>query len=107
MLKDYVLIYLAAAQRTPTISYITQEQIKDIGEVVEFQCSVQYAQEYPVLWIKVNKDNRGDYVTLTSNAGLIIKDSRFSVKYQTETSTYHLQVKHNLFRPTVSVLLRK
>lgn len=46
------MILLANGQRTPTISYISQEQIKDIGGTVELQCSVQYAKEYPVLWVK-------------------------------------------------------
>lgn len=35
---------LTNAQRTPSISYISQEQIKDIGGTVELDCSVQYAR---------------------------------------------------------------
>ncbi|XP_011343562.1 lachesin isoform X2 [Ooceraea biroi] len=82
-----------AAQRTPTISYISQEQIKDIGETVELQCSVQYAQEYPILWIKVNKENVHEQVALSTGTALIIRDSRFSLRYDTATTTYILQVK--------------
>jgi hypothetical protein len=81
-----------AAQRTPTISYISQEQIKDIGETVELQCSVQYAQEYPILWIKVNKENVHEQVALSTGTALIIRDSRFSLKYDTASTTYILQV---------------
>ncbi len=35
---------LCNAQRTPSISYISQEQIKDIGGTVELDCSVQYSR---------------------------------------------------------------
>jgi len=89
-----------AAQRTPTISYISQEQIKDIGETVELQCSVQYAQEYPILWIKVNKENVHEQVALSTGTALIIRDSRFSLKYDTASTTYILQVGLSR-RPTV------
>lgn len=85
-----------AAQRTPTISYISQEQIKDIGETVELQCSVQYAQEYPILWIKVNKETVHEQVALSTGTALIIRDSRFSLKYDTASTTYILQVRSRL-----------
>ena len=80
------------SQRTPTISYISQEQIKNIGETAEFQCSVQYSQDYPVLWIKVNK-YRGYQLPISTNTALIIRDSRFSLRSDTASSTYTLQVK--------------
>ncbi|XP_025160650.1 lachesin isoform X2 [Harpegnathos saltator] len=79
--------------RTPTISYITQEQVKDIGEIVELQCSVQYAEDYPVLWIKMNKQSGHDQVALSTGTALIIKDSRFSLKHDPSSSTYTLQIK--------------
>ncbi|XP_044017946.1 lachesin isoform X2 [Aphidius gifuensis] len=79
-------------QRTPTISYISQEQIKDIGGTVELQCSVQYGQDYPVLWIKANKGGL-DQLPLSTRTSLIIRDSRFALRYDTATSTYTLQIK--------------
>lgn len=77
------------AQRTPTISYITQEQIKDIGGAVEFECSVQYATDYSVVWIKYGSDP----VFLSTGSTLVIKDSRFSLRYDPKSSTYKLQIK--------------
>lgn len=100
-----------AAQRTPTISYISQEQIKDIGETVEMQCSVQYGQDYPVLWIKVNKESVHEQVALSTGTALIIRDSRFALKYDTASSTYILQVRlhwmflikiHSLFKSLIT-----
>lgn len=76
-------------QRSPTISYITQEQIKDIGGTVEFDCSVQFAKEYSVFWIKTDSDS----VFLSTGSTLVIKDSRFSLRYDPNSSTYKLQIK--------------
>ncbi|KAI8039614.1 hypothetical protein M5D96_007034 [Drosophila gunungcola] len=84
-----VIIHQTRAQRTPTISYITQEQIKDIGGTVEFDCSVQYAKEYNVLFLKTDSDP----VFLSTGSTLVIKDSRFSLRYDPNSSTYKLQIK--------------
>ncbi|OXU21667.1 hypothetical protein TSAR_011671 [Trichomalopsis sarcophagae] len=86
------LMHSVYSQRTPTISYISQEQIKDIGGTVEFVCSVQYSQDYPVLWIKVNK-NREDQLPISTNTALIIRDSRFAIRSDPSSSTYTLQIK--------------
>uniref|UniRef100_A0A1A9W9Q4 Ig-like domain-containing protein n=1 Tax=Glossina brevipalpis TaxID=37001 RepID=A0A1A9W9Q4_9MUSC len=77
------------AQRTPTISYISQEQIKDIGGTVEFECSVQYAKDYSVQWTKTD----GEPVFLSSGSTLVIRDSRFALRYEPSASTYRLQIK--------------
>ncbi|XP_024936712.1 lachesin isoform X2 [Cephus cinctus] len=84
---------IVSCQRTPTISYISQEQIKDIGDTVELLCSVQYGQEYPVLWIKFNKEGGSDQLPLSSGTSLIVRDSRFALRYDTASSTYTLQIK--------------
>uniref|UniRef100_A0AAG5D6L7 Ig-like domain-containing protein n=1 Tax=Anopheles atroparvus TaxID=41427 RepID=A0AAG5D6L7_ANOAO len=80
------------AQRTPTISYITQEQIKDIGGTVELECSVLYASDYSVHWIKTSND-RSDVVFLSTGSSLVLKDSRFSLRYDLSSSSYTLQIK--------------
>jgi hypothetical protein len=39
-------------ERRPTISFITQPEIvADIGDEIEIKCSVQYAQDFPVIWL--------------------------------------------------------
>lgn len=80
------------AQRTPSISHITQEQIKDIGGTVELECSVQYAKEYTVLWTKTLNE-RSDSVFLSTGSSLVIKDSRFALRHDPSSSTYTLQIK--------------
>uniref|UniRef100_A0A1Y9IVE3 Ig-like domain-containing protein n=1 Tax=Anopheles minimus TaxID=112268 RepID=A0A1Y9IVE3_9DIPT len=79
-------------QRTPTISYITQEQIKDIGGTVELECSVLYANDYSVHWVKTSSD-RSDVVFLSTGSSLVLKDSRFSLRYDLSSTSYTLQIK--------------
>ncbi|KOX69521.1 Lachesin [Melipona quadrifasciata] len=77
----------------PTISYISQEQIKDIGETVEFRCSVLYAPDFPVVWTKINKNVANDQLPLSHGSTLIIRDTRFALKYDDALSTFRLQIK--------------
>lgn len=88
-----LLPVVCLAQRTPSISHITQEQIKDIGGTVELECSVQYAKEYTVLWTKTMHDRGTDTVFLSTGSSLVIKDSRFALRYDPASSTYTLQIK--------------
>lgn len=88
-----LLPFACLAQRTPSISHITQEQIKDIGGTVELECSVQYAKEYTVLWTKTMHDRATDTVFLSTGSSLVIKDSRFALRYDPASSTYTLQIK--------------
>ncbi|CAG9135084.1 unnamed protein product [Plutella xylostella] len=81
------------AQRTPTISHITQEQIRDIGGQVDLDCSVHYAQEYPVLWVKYDRHKSVESLPLSTNSGLIIKDSRFSLRFDVASATYTLSIR--------------
>ena len=51
----------SALDRRPTISFITQPEIvADIGGRVEMLCSVQYAQDYPVIWMKLDQVDRNN-----------------------------------------------
>lgn len=87
------VFYLGNAQRSPTISYITQQQIKDIGGTVELLCSVQYTQDYSVLWIKADPNGGTNSLPISTGSSLILHDSRFAIRYDTASSTYTLQIK--------------
>ncbi|XP_023024885.1 lachesin [Leptinotarsa decemlineata] len=86
-------INIALAQRSPTISYITQTQIKDIGGTVELSCSVQYTADYSVIWMKVDKNQNSYSLPISTGSSLILHDSRFSLRYDPSSSTYVLQIK--------------
>lgn len=59
------------SQRLPFIPYISQEQIKEIGETVELECSTQYTQRYSVVWVKTERDP-ADLIVLSAGTSLVI-----------------------------------
>ncbi len=86
------VVDLGNAQRTPTISYVTPPIVTKIGGTIEMDCSVLYATEYPILWVKLpshcsvdraNYDIRSQIsdsctpVPLSSGSALIVRDNRF------------------------------
>jgi neuronal growth regulator 1 len=86
-----VIYFLVLCEQKPFISHVSKEKIKEIGEEVEFNCTVQNTQDYPVLWIKFDKD-RLDRAPLSSNNFMIVRDKRISVNFDSVTSTYSLKV---------------
>lgn len=66
----------------------------DIGGTVDLECSVQYAEEYPVLWVKKGTEGTQD-LPISTNTALIVRDSRYALRHDRQSSTYILQV--NLF----------
>ncbi|XP_050426055.1 lachesin [Adelges cooleyi] len=86
-------ILLVLSQRTPTISHITQKPIKDIGGTAELTCSVLYAQDFPVLWVKIDRAKVTEPVVLSTGSTLIIKDSRFALRQDIDSTSYTLQIK--------------
>lgn len=102
------LAFLVQGQRTPTISYISASMRTKQGGTIEMDCSTLYATEYPILWVKLPGDGCTDRknfdfrssvadtctpVPLSSGSALIVRDNRFSMRYDTASSTYTLQIK--------------
>lgn len=54
-------------------------------------CSVLYGLEYPVLWMKQSQG--APPIPLSESSSLIIRDNRFSLRYDTASATYTLQLK--------------
>lgn len=87
-------ICLTQAERTPTIIGITENQIRNIGGTIELSCSVLYSTGYPVLWMKVDRERPGnDPLIISSDSTPLISDSRFSLRYDTSSTTYTLQIR--------------
>jgi len=82
---------LGSGQRTPTISYVTPNISTTRSSTIDMECSVLWATEYPVLWMKIDKD--GKPIPLASGSSLIIRDHRFAMRYDTASATYTLQLK--------------
>jgi len=86
------VLEIAFGQQNPTISYISKERVVDIGDSVELECSVQYAQAYPVLWLRT-KPGRPDSTVFVSKSGtVVVPDTRFTVKHDEETSSFKLMI---------------
>ncbi|XP_028967132.1 lachesin [Galendromus occidentalis] len=79
----------ALAQQQPTISYISQPKTVSIGDTVDLDCSVQYAYDFPVLWVKVKND---DVMFISTGSSQIVPDQRFSIRHDATTSSYTLQI---------------
>jgi len=90
--KCLFLFFVVSSQRTPIITHITQKPIKDIGDTVELTCSVLYAREFPVLWVKVASN---DINVISNGYAIVIKDSRFSSNQDIDHDSYTLKVPIN------------
>merc|ERR1712141_718291 len=87
---------ILAQDRRPTISFITQPEIvTDIGATAEMECSVQYAQDYPVIWMKLDEDDGtgNNDLPITSGTTLILTNERFNIDLDKATSTYKLRIR--------------
>eukprot|EP00088_Acartia_fossae_P053768 TRINITY_DN6136_c0_g1_i2.p1 TRINITY_DN6136_c0_g1~~TRINITY_DN6136_c0_g1_i2.p1 ORF type:complete len:368 (+),score=34.98 TRINITY_DN6136_c0_g1_i2:44-1147(+) len=83
-----------AQDRRPTISFITQPEIvTDIGGDIEMKCTVNYASDYPVLWMKLDSIDRSNDLLITKGTTIILKDPRFSVDLDKSTHTYTLTIR--------------
>ena len=70
-----LLLGLSSAQRTPTISYISPPVITKTGGTIEMDCSVLYATEYPVLWVKFLAEQK---ILLTNLPKMTLKVRKFT-----------------------------
>ena len=80
------------AVRTPTISWITKEQVVDIGASVQLDCSVQYSIDFLVLWLKKATADTQD-LPISNGPSIIPRELRFSLRHDTGSSTYILRVR--------------
>ncbi|XP_055952989.1 lachesin-like [Argiope bruennichi] len=81
---------IVLGQQNPSISYITKEQYANIGDTIDLHCSVHYASQFPVLWVKI--DDKGHTSIISSGSSQIIPDQRYSIRHDEASSTYTLQI---------------
>ncbi|XP_071040811.1 lachesin [Parasteatoda tepidariorum] len=80
------------SQRSPTISFISQEKVVDVGDTVELECQVQYAEDYSVVWVKTNPDQPSDQLFISSNTNQIVPGERYAIRFKDDTKTYVLKI---------------
>jgi neuronal growth regulator 1 len=86
------IVSLCAAQRSPSITYISEDQVADVGSTVELACSVQYGTEYSVIWMKSGQNSK-DSIFLSTGTSLVVKESRFTLLYDGASATYIVLIK--------------
>lgn len=89
-----VLLYsivVCIAQRSPSITSISDDQYSDLGGTVELSCSVQYSSEFSVNWLKKGKNPR-ENIFLSTGTSLVVKDSRFAI-LQDSATTYTVLIR--------------
>lgn len=77
------------AQQNPSISFISKEQVVEIGDRVEVKCTTQYANDYPVVWIKVNPDNSNNNLFISRGSTINIPHSRYSVRIEMPPNNHY------------------
>lgn len=86
------LVVVVYGQQNPSISFISQEKIVNIGDTIDLSCSVQYAQSYPILWVKKDFINPSDSLFISKGSSLSLTDNRYSIRHDEASSTYTLQL---------------
>lgn len=84
--------FQVSCQQNPSISFIDQEKVVNIGDTVDLGCSVQYSYEYPVIWAKIDRENPSNSLFISRGSSLVIPDNRYSIRHDTASSTYTLQL---------------
>lgn len=86
------LVSLCFAQRAPSITYISEDQVVDVGGTVELSCSVQYGTEFSVIWLKQGSRSN-EHIFLSTGTSLVVKESRFALLYDGASATYIVLIK--------------
>ena len=79
-------------QQNPSISFISQERVVNIGDTIDLHCSVQYSHGYPVIWAKIDRENPSNNLFISRGSSLSIPDNRYSIRHDEASSTYTLQL---------------
>lgn len=87
------LVASAPDSKGPGISNITTEQIKNIGEEVELQCTTEKTDGHSLIWAKKNRDHPTDNLFLAMDSTLIVNDPRFELVHVANSSTYTLKIR--------------
>ena len=81
------LTSLITAQRTPTISYVAPNISTTRSSTIDMDCSVLWATEYPILWMKIDAEGRP--IPLARGPSLIIRDHRSDLTDVIESMTFN------------------
>lgn len=89
----WFLSFLCFLKAAPSISYTTQEQIKNVGETVELNCFVDTESNYTIGWFKNSSDSPR---SLSTGSKVKTSEPRFAIHSfaNASSSTYILEIKN-------------
>lgn len=76
----------------PIISRISPSKVVNLGDTFDLECAVQYGQNYPVLWAKIDPNNPSEGVFISKDASSTSPDNRFSIRHDRASYTYTIQL---------------
>ena len=79
------------AQRNPSISFISKQRVVNIGDTLELKCQVQDAENYPVAWTKLGRDQHGQ-IFISKGKTITLPSTRHHIRYEDSDSTYTLVI---------------
>jgi len=88
IIVGFLIPSLVTAQQNPSISFISKEQVVEIGDSVELKCTTQYANDYTVTWIKIDPENQNNNLFISRGQTVNIPHSRYSVRVENPSSYY-------------------
>jgi len=84
---------LVNAQNSPTIGFISPDQVADIGGTVELTCTIKNGKDYPILWMRLQSEHNKNALPISNGDTMIFKDRRFAVDYDSDAGSYKLTIK--------------
>uniref|UniRef100_A0A8W7PKJ0 Ig-like domain-containing protein n=1 Tax=Anopheles coluzzii TaxID=1518534 RepID=A0A8W7PKJ0_ANOCL len=75
-----------ASTASPSIVFISPEQIKDIGEQVTLNCSIANVKNYIVGWQKSNRDRTKESNIISLGVQLAVTEDRFRLNFTKENN---------------------
>lgn len=81
------LVGAAQQQAPPTITSISPEQIKDIGESVTLECDIDNVGKFTVGWQKTNRERSQNVNSISLGPTLAVAEDRFKVSVDKENNT--------------------
>lgn len=83
---------LCENEKSPSIVAISPEQICDIGDSVELNCTVDNPDNNSVIWTKKERDHPSEFVILSMDSSLSMRNSRFNISISNDSKSYLLKV---------------
>ncbi|XP_001604323.1 lachesin isoform X1 [Nasonia vitripennis] len=91
-LQSLLVLEVHSSEAVETASIVENDQVKRIGDEVEFNCRVNNPNDKTLFWMRINGNNRSEQFVVAMGTTPTLKD-RFSVDHYRDTATYSLRIR--------------